>query len=110
MKVLIACEESQEVCNAFRYLFSVLPPPTEEIEPWEFGEPYTKHTLLWLKGLPPLMPTLLCYDTRPYIPSDTSRKIGGASYGVARTKKDRSRTFHGIAVAMAEQWGGVCDG
>ena len=87
-----------------------LPSHTAEIEPWQFGEPYTKHTLLWLKGLPPLIPTELCYDTRPYVSCGTSRNKGNADKaGVSRAggaAKIRSKTFPGIAAAMAEQWGG----
>lgn len=69
-----------------------LPEPDCIIEPWEFGEPYTKRTLLWLKNLPPLLPTEIVLNTRSWTK-------------IKRTAKQRSKTFPGIAKAMAEQWG-----
>lgn len=83
-----------------------LPEPTQKIQPYEYGEPYSKATLLWLKGLPKLKPTkiLSCYT--PWIPSNTgglSRGEGG-SLGFANNKCLRSKTFKGIAKAMACQW------
>ena len=85
-----------------------LPKPTQIIQPYEFGEPYSKKTLLWLRGLAPLKPTKILSDYIPWIASNTgafSRGQGG-SRGVARTAQLRSKTFAGIAEAMAEQWGG----
>lgn len=86
-----------------------LPEPTQIIQPYMFGEPYSKRTLLWLKGLPELKPTKILNDFSPYIPSNTSEfsKGKGGSYGVAHSTKKRSKTFQGIAAAMAEQWGNV---
>lgn len=85
-----------------------MPEHTQEIQPWQFGHPYTKKTRLWLRGLPPLNPTNIVTPTEPYIPSGTGRK-DRSKYGAARRGKDaaeRSKTFPGIAEAMAEQWGG----
>lgn len=84
-----------------------LPPPTQIIQPYQFGEPYSKKTLLWLKGLPNLTPTNIITNYTPYLPSNTSlhSKGFGGSCGIAHNSKTRSRTFSGIAVAMAEQWG-----
>lgn len=82
--------------------------PSQVIEPWWFGDPYTKRTCLWLRGLPPLMATQLVGETRAWLPSNTGkgRRAGQRSApGVAHTAKDASRTFRGIAEAMAEQWG-----
>ena len=84
-----------------------LPKETQVIQPYEFGHPYSKRTLLWLKGLPPLKPTNIIKDFKPYLPSNTggfSRGLGG-SRGVVHNAKDASKTFEGIAAAMAEQWG-----
>lgn len=83
-----------------------LPPYTQAIEPYEFGEPYSKKTLLWLKGLPKLQPTEILDRHVPWLPSNTggfSRGQGG-SRGIAHDQKTASRTFKGIAKAMAEQW------
>lgn len=85
-----------------------LPQETQRIQPYQFGEPWSKKTYLWLKGLPELKPTNIVKDFKPFIPSGTGRKLGGDSYGAkncAHESKARSKTFPGIAKAMAEQWG-----
>lgn len=85
-----------------------MPPHTQEIQPWQFGHPVTKKTRLWLRGLPLLSPTDVVEPTAPWIPAGTGRK-DPTKYGrVLRTGKDavqRSKTFPGVAKAMAEQWG-----
>lgn len=84
-----------------------LPVPTQKIQPYMFGHPYSKTTCLWLKGLPPLEATELLDRYTPYLPSNTggfSRGQGG-SRGVAHDAKTASKTFPGIAKAMADQWG-----
>lgn len=83
-----------------------LPPHTQEIQPWMFGHPYTKKTRLWLRGLPPLMSTEVVEPIGPYCPSGTGRK-DRSKYGSAKRgddRKNRSKTFPGIAKAMADQW------
>lgn len=85
-----------------------LPTETERIQPYQFGEPWSKKTYLWLKGLPELQPTEIVKDYKPFLPSSTGRKLGGDSYGAKECpsrSKARSKTFLGIAKAMAEQWG-----
>ena len=71
-------------------------PYTQVIQPWQFGHGETKATCLWLKGLPPLVPTNVVEGreqrNRNLPPSANRRML-------------RSLTFHGIARAMAEQWG-----
>ena len=84
-----------------------LPKENQVIQPYMFGDPYSKRTLLWLKGLPELKPTNVLESFVPYLPSNTggfSRGKGG-SRGVAHNAKDASKTFPGVAKAMAEQWG-----
>ena len=85
-----------------------MPPHTQEIQPWQFGHPVSKKTRLWLRGLPNLKPTNIVPCETTYLPAGTSRK-DTTKYGRAyRTGKDsvqRSKTFEGIARAMAEQWG-----
>ena len=83
--------------------------PDQIIQPWQFGHEAQKTTCLWLKGLPPLQPTNIVGKgefithksgkTKPKwiadafkLPPDERRKV-------------RSKTFEGIAKAMAEQWG-----
>lgn len=72
-------------------------PPAQTIQPWQFGHGEVKATCLWLKSLPKLTPT---------------RVVDGRIARVHRMPpgpdrwKERSRTFTGIAEAMADQWGG----
>ena len=77
-----------------------LPPYGQVIQPWEFGHPFSKKTCLWLKGLPPLMPTDIVGKTE-------STKIPGNWFnkGGKDRQINRSVTFQGIADAMAAQWG-----
>ena len=84
-----------------------LPIPTQVIQPYQFGHPYSKATCLWLKNLPKLKPTKLLTEYSPYLPSNTGgfARGKGGSRGVAHNAKDASKTFPGIAKAMAEQWG-----
>ena len=83
-----------------------MPPHTQEIQPYMFGHPYSKKTRLWLKGLPSLQPTEPITPVSPYVPAGTGRK-NRSKYGSAKRGEDaknRSKTFPGIAKAMAEQW------
>ena len=84
-----------------------LPTPTQVIQPYEFGHPFSKATCLWLKGVPALKPTNIISNYKPFLPSNTSAfsKGKGGSRGIAHDAKTASKTFPGIAQAMAEQWG-----
>jgi hypothetical protein len=82
-----------------------LPVPTQSIQPYQFGHHYSKRTLLWIKGLPKLSPTEIKEDYKPYMPSNTSgARRGQKATFVYRNLKNRSKTFPGIAKAMATQW------
>ena len=83
-----------------------LPQYTQAIQPFEFGEPYSKKTLLWLKGLPLLKPTKIIEEHTPWMPSNTGglAKGKGGHRGFAHDQKTASKTFEGIAKAFAEQW------
>ena len=85
-----------------------LPKPSQVIQPYEFGHPFSKRTLLWLKGVPLLTPTDIVRDYIPYMPSNTGGAKRGQKHstGFAHNAKLASKTFPGIARAMAEQWGG----
>lgn len=81
--------------------------PDQTIHPWMFGDPEFKRTCLWLKGLPKLVP-----DTGAVPPERTERWSNGKLKAFTERipeckdrKKIRSKTFPGIARAMAEQWG-----
>lgn len=86
-----------------------LPRPTNCIQPYEFGEPYSKKTYLWEFGVPPLIPTEVVSEHKPYVSCGTSKNKGNPEKRGASRKggaqKSRSKTFTGIARAMAEQWG-----
>lgn len=78
------------------------------IQPWQFGHEVQKATCLWLKGLPLLTPTNIV-DRGPIYIQKNGKKRGGAFHmlmpGGKNQSKNRSRTFPGIAAAMATQWG-----
>ena len=85
-----------------------LPPYTQTIQPYEFGHPFTKKTCLWLKGLPKLEPTEIVEPLGPYVCGNAEiwkkQAAKGIVYGKEKSAKHRSKTFPGIAKAMAEQW------
>jgi site-specific DNA-cytosine methylase len=74
------------------------------IHPWQFGHPETKTTGLWLKNLPPLQPTQNVREEMNKLPAHQKHRIHWMPPGPERSK-ERSRTFEGIARAMAAQWG-----
>lgn len=86
-----------------------LPEYTQIIQPFEYGHAYSKKTCLWLKGLPLLKPTEIIENYVPFITSGSYTKTHNHKYKGASRKggsaKSRSKTFAGIAKAMAEQWG-----
>lgn len=86
-----------------------LPRYTQKIQPWQFGHPFTKATCLWLKGLPELKPTNIVEPVGPYVCGNAEiwkkQAAKGHVYGKEKSAKHRSKTFPGIAMAMAKQWG-----
>ena len=86
-----------------------LPEKTQVIQPWQFGDPFTKRTQLWLKGLQLLIPTRIVEPERTWCPSGSYSGVHNEKHRGMFTKdraKNRSKTFPGIAKAMAEQWAG----
>lgn len=84
-----------------------LPLPTQVIQPWQFGHPYTKRTNLWIKGVGLLKPTNIVEPTMSWCPSGSYSKNHQDQYRGMFTSdrsRNRSKTFPGIAKAMAEQW------
>ena len=92
--------------------------PTQIIQPYQFGHPVSKKTCLWLKGLPLLEPTNVVepeiihskgksggYSGPLWYVTDENGKI--ISWNDPRTAIARSKTFPGVAKAMAEQWGKI---
>lgn len=85
-----------------------LPKYTQTIQPYQFGHPYTKRTHLWLKGLPELKTTNIVEPVATFCPSGSYSKKHGEKHKGLFTRdraRERSKTFEGIAKAMAEQWG-----
>ena len=87
-----------------------LPAYTQIVQPYEYGHPWSKKTCLWLKGLEPLKPTDIVADHKPFCSSGSYSGTHDPKYKGASRKggsaKSRSKTFSGIARAMAEQWAG----
>lgn len=86
-----------------------LPPYDQAIQPYWFGHPYSKRTCLWLKGLPPLSPTEILDHHEPYVNGGCKDAHGNYRRFQGRNERDqktRSKTFPGIAKALAEQYGG----
>lgn len=95
--------------------------PDQKIHPWQFGHPMSKTTCLWLKGIPPLQYTEVLkkpetgwmnqhYTNGKYtgfVNKDENGKV--MAWNNPDTSKIRSKTFPGIAKAMAEQWAGRCE-
>lgn len=77
---------------------------TQFVQPWMFGHPETKRTGLRLKNLPPLQPTNDVKAVMESLPPAEANRVHRMSPGENRWK-ERSRTFPGIAEAMAAQWG-----
>lgn len=86
-----------------------LPKYTQIIQPYEYGHPYTKKTCLWLNGLPKLKPTNIVEPKGGYVCGNSEiwkrQAAQGEVIGKEKDAKYRSKTFEGIAHAMADQWG-----
>ena len=82
--------------NPRPHIYARLPAPTQSIQPWMFGHGETKETCLWLRGLPLLKPANIVEGRKP--------RVHYESPGPERAA-NRSRTYLGVAEAMAAQWG-----
>ena len=85
--------------------------PNQIINPWQFGDAFEKKTCLWLKGLPELTPTNIV-EIPPRKKFDSGKSMPSWYAEAWHLPKEeraklRSKTFPGIAKAMAEQWGSV---
>lgn len=107
MKFLNADCEHIAVENPIPSKVFELPKYTQTIQPYQFGHPFTKKTCLWLKGLPTLQPTNEVEPIATWCPSGSySHKHGDKHRGMFTKDRarNRSKTFEGIAEAMAKQW------
>lgn len=98
MQLVNAPIEKIAVENPISIMSTIYRKPDQIIQPWQYGHGETKSTCLWLKNLPLLQPT--------NIVSGREQRIHKMPPGPDRWK-ERSRTFKGIALAMAEQWGSL---
>lgn len=80
--------------------------PDQIIQPWMFGHPEKKATCLWLKGLPPLSPTNDVSEYMKTLPKNQQERLHYLPPSPERAKL-RSKTFPGIADAMASQWSDI---
>jgi hypothetical protein len=79
--------------------------PDQYIQPWQFGNPVSKKTCLWLKGIPQLLPTQIVSKSK-YITAPSGRSYPEWCWNTGKgCGVERSKTFPGIAEAMATQWG-----
>lgn len=96
--------------NPVGYMSTTYRKPDQIIQPYMFGHPARKATCLWLKGLPKLKPTEIVKPEIKQYKAKTGRiKLFSSDYGSGNSDSAyrRSKTYTGIAQAMAEQWGGV---
>lgn len=130
-QLMAAPIEKIAIENPVSAISSRIRKPDQIVNPYQFGEDASKKTCLWLKGLPPLRPTefieprLVCCGAvvenrdKYGCPNCNGEKVARPRWGnqcdSGQNKftpsenrwKDRSRTFPGIAEAMANQWGGI---
>lgn len=84
--------------NPISVISSRIRKPDQIIQPWQFGHGEVKATCLWLKNLPPLVPTQIAEGRHARVHREPPSP---------ERWKNRSRTYPGIAAAMAEQWGSL---
>lgn len=90
--------------NPVGILSTELGKPTQIIQPWMFGEDASKKTCLWIRGLPQLTPTNIIKKER------YSNQTASGQNNLPPSKQRamiRSKTYIGIALAMADQWGNI---
>lgn len=95
--------------NPVSVMSSLYRKPDQIIHPWQFGHPTEKTTCLWTKNLPKLHETENVKEEFLSLPKGQRNALHWLSPGPERAKL-RSKTFPGIAKAMAEQWGGDITG
>ena len=119
MRMVLCTAEHIAVENPIGIMSTCYRKPDQIIQPWQYGHPETKSTCLWLKNLPKLKPTEILEKPeggwlnqsftpdgryKSFVNYDSRGKI--MAWNDPETAKLRSKTYTGIAKAMAEQWGG----
>ena len=107
----IACIPKIVIENPLPHKYAELPKYSQIIHPWQFGHECSKRTCLWLKNVPLLVPTDIKenhgeFYTRTQRQIESGRgRTSNSKWYATHNQKERSRTFPGIANAMADQWG-----
>lgn len=122
MQMMLCNSEHIAVENPIGIMSTCYRKPNQIIQPWQFGHHVSKKTCLWLKGLPELKPTKIVDPGEAQAAKTGSgRKYNKGFYDIRdengktiawndpRTAKIRSKTYPGIAKAMAEQWSDFLD-
>ncbi len=108
-RLVIADVPKIAIENPIGIMSSIFRKPDQIIQPYQFGDPFTKTTCLWLKKLPVLLPTqMVDKGEKTIFKSGKSHPKWYADAFKLSPKERaiaRSKTFPGIAAAMAEQWG-----
>jgi site-specific DNA-cytosine methylase len=102
--------------NPIGYMNTHWRKPDQIINPFQFGDPWKKKTCLWLRGLPLLRSTNMVEPLGSWVDGGTythrlrgdregAKKAVGPSVSMSERTRSRNKTFKGIALAMAEQWG-----
>ena len=108
MKLVNAPCEKIAIENPIGYMSTAYRKPDQIIQPYQFGDPERKATCLWLKGLPKLVPTnIVKPDVILHKSGKTYSRMHMETFKLPKEQRARirSKTFEGIAEAMAEQWG-----
>ena len=118
MQMMLCNAEHIAVENPIGIMSTCYRKPDQIIQPWQYGHPETKSTCLWLKNLPKLKPTKILEKPeggwlnqsftpdgryKSFVNYDSRGKI--MAWNNPETAKLRSKTYTGIAQAMADQWG-----
>ncbi len=106
MRFVLANVDRVAVENPVGIMSTVYRKPDQIVQPWMFGHPEQKATCFWLKNLPKLETTNNVKAEMMQLPRKLRERNHWCSPGPDRSKI-RSKTFPGIAKAMAEQWGGI---
>lgn len=109
MKLINAPIKKIAVENPIGIMSSVYRKPDQIIHPWQFGHEMSKSTCLWLKNLPLLTPTDIV-GKGEFVTYKSGKRMtkwyaDAANNNPEERAKIRNRTFEGIALAMAKQWG-----
>jgi site-specific DNA-cytosine methylase len=106
--MLLATAEIPRICieNPVCIMSSVWMQPNQTVQPWMFGHKEQKATCLWLKALPLLHATDDVYDEMMLLPKSERERIHYMPPSPKRWK-ERSKTFSGLAKAMAYQWSNI---